>query len=99
MKHEGSLPSSQNPTTYPYSIPDEPSLRPFILYLQEPFYYYYPFYARVFQVVAVTNKTNHNLETTNSVVYTIIVLSRLPFVAAHVTRQTSVRRQHLPLKS
>ena len=50
MEPEGSLPHSQEPATCPYPEPDQSSPCPTPL-LRDPFQYYPPIYAWVFQVV------------------------------------------------
>jgi hypothetical protein len=52
MEPEGSSPYTQEPPTCPYPEPDQPSLRPHTQPLEDPFNYYPPIYAWVFQVVS-----------------------------------------------
>ena len=52
MEPEGSLPHSQVPATCPYPEPARSSPYPHIPLPEDPFYYYPPIYAWVFQVVS-----------------------------------------------
>ena len=52
MEPDGSLPLLQQPATCPYPKPDQSSSYPHILLLKEPFCYYPPIYASVFQVIS-----------------------------------------------
>jgi hypothetical protein len=47
MDPDGLLPSSQVPTTGPYSEPTESTQHPRTLFLSDSFQYYLPIYARI----------------------------------------------------
>ena len=55
MEPEGSLPHSKAPAICPYPEPDQSSPSPHIPLLEDPFQYYSPIYAFVFQVVSFSH--------------------------------------------
>ena len=61
MKREFSLPRSQEPATCPYYETDQSSPCPAIPVLEDPFHYYPPIYAWVFQVIFSSDWTHQNL--------------------------------------